>query len=65
MSEGSEGDDRNGPQRGRRGAHLTPDLPPVIEAPELRGAAHTRPEDSPVGRKAPLPPPYGERRPSA
>lgn len=38
---------------------LTPDLPPAAEAPELPGAVRTRPEDSPVGRQAELPPPYG------
>lgn len=64
------GDDRKGqeppsdPSGGHgppaaRGAHLTPDLPPAAEAPELRGAVRPRREDSPAGREAELPPPYG------
>ena len=50
---------------GPHGAHLTPDLPPAAEAPELRGAVRPRPEDSPAGRQAELPPPYGPLAASA
>jgi hypothetical protein len=39
--------------------HLTPDLPAAAEAPDLPGAMRPHPEDSPVGRRAMLPMPYG------
>jgi hypothetical protein len=63
----SFGDDQKDPARRRDeqpdhldpgGPHLTPDLPPAAEAPELPGAVRPRPEDNPAGRQAELPPPY-------
>ena len=47
------------------GPHLTPDLPPVTEAPALRGEVRPHPEESRIGRSAPLPIPYGPDRDSA
>jgi hypothetical protein len=44
------------------GPHLTPDLPPGTEAPSLRGEVRPHPEESRIGRSAPLPIPSGTDR---